>query len=88
VYEKHHLRRRGVGRAGRDAQTQADALAAAAHVRVVRLLAVSTGSYAGIPRPVGVTGRVMAAQVAVPTDVQPSDLSVNATVTVTYEIAP
>ncbi|MEA2719139.1 MAG: uncharacterized protein QOJ39_1003 [Candidatus Eremiobacteraeota bacterium] len=71
-----------------DAQAQADALAAAAHVRIVRILAMSAGSPAGLPRPFAVAGRVMTAQAAVPTDVQPSDLSVTATVTVTYEIAP
>jgi uncharacterized protein len=71
-----------------DAQAQADALAAAAHVRIVRVMSVTAGPAPGVPRPLPVIGRVMAAPAPVPTDVQPSDLGVTATVTVTYEIAP
>jgi uncharacterized protein YggE len=70
-----------------DAEGQAQAIAAAAHVRIVRVLAINGGSSAPPPRPL-VIGRVQSAALAVPTDVQPSDLTVNAAVTVTYEIAP
>ncbi|HEX3466257.1 MAG TPA: SIMPL domain-containing protein [Candidatus Elarobacter sp.] len=73
-----------------DAEAQAQALAAAAHVRIVRLMTISAGSYAPISRPVTI-GRVMAAGVAappVPTIVEPGDLTVSASVTVTYEVAP
>ena len=72
-----------------DAQAQADALAAAARVHIVRMLSMSAGgSTASPPRPFPVPGRIMAAQAAIPTDVQPSDLSVSATVSVIFEIAP
>ena len=71
-----------------DAQSQAEALAAAAHVRIVRVLSLSAGSSGGFPRPVPFARMAAAVPAPVPTDVQPSDLSVNATVTVSYEIAP
>jgi uncharacterized protein YggE len=71
-----------------DAQSQADALAAAAHVRIVRVLGMSAASYAAVPRPVPMFARAAAQAAPVPTDVQPTDLSVSAAVTATYEIAP
>ncbi|HZW54330.1 MAG TPA: SIMPL domain-containing protein [Candidatus Elarobacter sp.] len=71
-----------------DAESGAQAIAAAAHVRIVRLLTVSAGSYASVPRPVPQLARMAASAGTVPTDVQPSNLSVTASVTVTYEIAP
>lgn len=80
--------RAALGAAVADAQAQADALAAAAHVHIVRMLAMSAGAPASLPPRPFLAGRAMAAQVAVPTDVQPSDLSVTATVSVTFEIAP
>jgi len=52
------------------------------------VLAMSAGSYAAVPRPVPQFARAAAVAAPVPTDVQPSDLSVSAAVTVTYEIAP
>lgn len=69
-----------------DADAQAQALAVAAHLRVVRLLVLSSARQASVPRPLA-AGRLMVAA-AVPTDVQPSSLSVTATVTATYEVAP
>jgi uncharacterized protein len=71
-----------------DAEGQARALAAAGHVRIVRLLALSAVSYAPSPRAFQVIGAVTAARAPIPTDVQPSDLSVTATVSVSYEVAP
>jgi uncharacterized protein len=71
-----------------DAESGAQAIAAAAHVRIVRLLTVSAGSYAPVPRPVPQLARMAASAGNVPTDVQPSNLTVSASVTVTYEIAP
>jgi uncharacterized protein YggE len=71
-----------------DAASQADALAAAAHLRIVRIRAISAGSTA-VPRVFAPALRMAAAAPAVvPTDVQPSDLTVTATVSVTYEVAP
>jgi uncharacterized protein len=71
-----------------DAESGAQAIAAAAHVRIVRLLTVSAGAYAPAPRPFPQVARMAASAANVPTDVQPSNLSVSASVTVTYEIAP
>jgi uncharacterized protein YggE len=70
-----------------DAQSQAQALAAAAHVRIVRVLSLSAGNAPG-PPVVQRFAAAMAAPPTVPTNVQPSDLSVTATVSVSYEIAP
>jgi uncharacterized protein YggE len=70
-----------------DADSQARAIAAAAHVRIVRVLSLSAGGYApvsgGAPR-----FAAMVAAPPVPTDVQPSSLSVTASVAVSFEIAP
>lgn len=69
-----------------DADAQAHALADAAHVRLVRILTVSTG---GIP--IGRTTEVFATR-AMPappmTEIPASDLTINGNVSVTYEIAP
>ncbi|HEX3551169.1 MAG TPA: SIMPL domain-containing protein [Candidatus Elarobacter sp.] len=70
-----------------DADAQAQALASAAHLRVVRMLTLSATTQAYAPRPL-VTMRTMAAVPAPPTDVQASSLTVSATVTATYELAP
>jgi uncharacterized protein YggE len=70
-----------------DAESQARVLAAAGHVRIVRVVSLSAGSFSPGPRPFQVIGTVSRAA-AVPTDVQPSDLSVTATVSVSYEVAP
>ncbi len=72
-----------------DADAQAHALADAAHVRLIRVASVSAGSALPVPRPVPY--QRMAATVAappVPTEVAPSDLTVTASVGVTYEITP
>jgi len=71
-----------------DAQNQARVLAAAGHVRIIRLLALSASSYAPGPRQLQVVGTVTSRAASIPTDVQPSDLSVTATVSASYEVAP
>jgi hypothetical protein len=72
-----------------DAGAQARAIAAAAHVRIVRVLAIGTGGSVAPIRPVTRFAAVAgAAPPPVPTDVQPSSLSVTASVSVSYEIAP
>ena len=72
-----------------EAATQAQAIAGAAHVRIVRILSLSATSYAPTPRgALQVIGAVSAASRFIPTDVQPGNLSVTATVSVSYEIAP
>ena len=71
-----------------DAASQAEAIAAAAHVRIVRVLSIAASSYAPAPRMMIGSVVSMAAPAPVPTDVPPSDLNVRASVTVTYEVAP
>lgn len=71
-----------------DAGAQARALADAAHLRIVRILSIGNTQVPVRP----VTSYALAGQVAktlaVPTQIQPSDLTVSATVNVTYEVAP
>jgi uncharacterized protein YggE len=71
-----------------DAAAQAEAIAAAAHLRLVRVLAIGAGSNAAAPRVFAPMARAGTDMAPVPTDVQPSALTVSATVTVTYEVAP
>jgi uncharacterized protein len=70
-----------------DAESQAQALAAAAHLRIVRLMTVVAGSYTPVSRPVALA-RMSAVGAPQPTVVEPGDLTVPASVTVTYEVAP
>lgn len=70
-----------------DAQAQARALAEAAHLRLGRIVALApAGSAVQPPRPYALARGVAAA--AVPTEVQPSDLTVRASVSVTYALEP
>lgn len=70
-----------------DAQEQARALAGAAHLRLGRIIEIApSGGISPIPRPYALAGRAMA--VALPTNVQPSDLSVRAGVSLTYALEP
>ncbi len=71
-----------------DAAAQAQALADAAHVRIVRILSIGSASNAPIPFPRQQFAQMAMPAPAVPTDVQPSDLTVHATVSIRYEIAP
>jgi hypothetical protein len=70
-----------------DADQQAHALADAAHVRIVRILSIGAGSSQPGPRPLPQFARVALAA-PVPTEIQPGALTVHASVTVRYEIAP
>ena len=71
-----------------DAQDQARTLAAAAGVRLVRLTAIAPAG--SVPRPVPLLAGTprMALAAAVPTQIEPGDLTARATVTLRYEIAP
>jgi uncharacterized protein YggE len=71
-----------------DAAAQAAAIAAAAHLRIVRVLSIGSGSYAPAPRYLAPMTVMAGAAAPVPTDVLPSGLTVSATVTVSYEVAP
>lgn len=71
-----------------DAEQQARALADAAHVRLGRIQHIApAGPVLPGPRPVAFNRSVSAAA-PVPTEVQPSELNVQATVSVTYQITP
>lgn len=69
-----------------DAVAQARSLAAAAKVRLVRILAISPTGGAVQPLTIGAPRVMMAA--AVPTTIDAGDLTVRAGVTLRYEIAP
>ena len=71
-----------------DAEGQARALAAAGHVRIVRLRSIAANSSGASLGGLQVIGTVMSRAAAIPTDVQPSDLSVRAYVSASYEVAP
>jgi hypothetical protein len=71
-----------------DAGAQARALAAAAHLRIVRILSIGNTQLPTRPMTSYVLAGQAAKSLAVPTEVQPSDLSIAATVNVTYEVAP
>lgn len=69
-----------------DAVAQARSLAAAAKVRLVRLLAISPSG--GVVQPLTLAGTRVMMPAAVPTTIDAGDLSVRASVTLQYEIAP
>jgi uncharacterized protein YggE len=72
-----------------DADAQARAIAAAAHVRIVRVLTIGTAGPVTPIRPLMQYALVAGAPPPpVPTDVQPSSLSITASVSVSYEVAP
>ncbi len=70
-----------------DAVQQARALAGAAGVKLVRIVSIAPGGGV-IPRPMPMMRMTLAAQAPVPTQIDPSNLTVDATVTLSYEIAP
>ena len=70
----------------RDAGTQANAIATAAGLRLGPIRAINAGGSV-VPRQPVLMGRAMAANAApVPTEIQPSDIDVSASVTVTYDL--
>ena len=72
----------------RDAQTQAAAIAEAAHMRVAGVRTINAGGYfAPVPAPLQMAGRMSAAAAPnVPTEVQPSNIDVRATVSITFNL--
>jgi hypothetical protein len=70
-----------------DAVAQARSLAAAAKVRLVRILAISPAGGSG-PSPIMRPGARLMMAASVPTTIDPGNLTVDATVDVVYEIAP
>ena len=71
-----------------DAVAQAKGLAAAAKVRLVRILAISPSGSAGPEPLLRASSRLMTATAAVPTTIDPGNLTVQTSVGVQYEIAP
>jgi len=67
-----------------DALAQARGLAAAAHVRLVRIIEIAPAGSSPAPR----SGPLVMSALAVPTTIPPGNLTATATVTVRYEIAP
>jgi len=83
--DPHAAQRAAQSAAFDDAVQQARALAAAAGVRLVRILAIAPAGGGGIrPMPMA---RMALAAAPVPTTIAPGDLTVQAQVTVEYEIA-
>ena len=73
-----------LGAAMRDAATQAEALATAAHLRLGNVRTISSARELTPPAPV----MRMAVEAAVPTKIPPSQVNVIATVNVTYDLQP
>ncbi|MGD0052427.1 MAG: SIMPL domain-containing protein [Vulcanimicrobiaceae bacterium] len=73
-----------------DADAQAEAVAGAAHLRLARIASIEIGAAAQPIRPLTYMGTAVArsASAVVPTDIQPSSLSVRETVVVVYDLAP
>ena len=69
-----------------DAHDQARTLAAAAGMRLVRLVEIAPNG--NVARPVPLLGVARFAAAAAPTTIEPSDLTAHASVTLRYEIAP
>jgi uncharacterized protein YggE len=84
--DRRSVERAALAAAVADAYAQAQSVAGAAHVRIVRVLHIDTASGSG--RPVGPLLMSMAktAEAPVPTAIAPSDLTVAATVSATYVI--
>jgi uncharacterized protein YggE len=84
----HAAQRSAQSAALADAVAQAHALAAAARVRLVRILAIAPAGGGPVPIVRASARLMMSAADAVPTTIDPGTLTVNADVTVEYEIAP
>ncbi|PZR58506.1 MAG: hypothetical protein DLM50_03230 [Candidatus Meridianibacter frigidus] len=70
-----------------DAQQQAQAMAEAAHLRIVRVQSLQSGYYAQ-PMVMRAMGTAPSPTPQIPTEIAPGNLDVRATVTVTYLLAP
>lgn len=76
-------RNAAIAQATKDAQGQAQALAAALGVRLKQVIKATVG---GEPRPMPLAGRMMTMEANVPTPVEPGELTAPATVSLVYEI--
>jgi uncharacterized protein YggE len=83
--DRRAVERAALAAAVADAYAQAQTLAAAAHVQIVRVLHI--GNAAGLERPVPMAmSMARKTEVAEPTTISPSDLDVTNSITVTYAI--
>lgn len=73
-------------RAGEDARRQAEATAAALGVKLGRVLTASTGGPVVMPKAYARGGMVAMAESSAPTPIEAGDVTVNASLQVTYEI--
>jgi uncharacterized protein len=73
-------------RAGQDARRQAEAAAASIGVKLGKVLFATTGAPVVVPRPYARVGMAAMAEGNAPTPVEAGDVTVSATLQVTYEI--
>jgi uncharacterized protein len=71
-----------------DARSQAEALAAAAHLRLGPVVSISAGTSAPPIRPLLMARVATSPAPVVPTTIEPGDLTTNATVSAVYQIGP
>lgn len=87
IRDRRNAYRAALTRAVNDAQTQAQTLALAAHLRVIRLKSMQEG-YASAPPVPMIRTMAAASAVAPPTEISPGSVNVSATVTLVYEASP
>jgi uncharacterized protein YggE len=84
--DRRALYAQALAAAMRDAEAQAGALADAAHMRLAGIRTISAAPSDISPQPLRQVSRMAAAPV--PTEIQPSDVEVRASITVTYYLQP
>lgn len=84
VSQTRPLFARALGEAVQDARSQAQSMAAAAGLHLVRIRSMQQG-YPSAPAPVPMLRQMAAGVVNPPTDIQPTAVDANATVTIVYE---
>ncbi len=90
VADRHNARRRALAKATADARVQAEAVAAAEHLRLGRIISIAIDG--ATPRYFPQQGlafkTMMPAPTPPPTEIPPSAVAVQAGVTVTYQLLP
>lgn len=87
VRDEQTLKAQALSEATRQARANAEAMAAAAGVKILRVLSIEQGE-AHLIRPVREFALARAAEAAVPTPVEPGQIEVRAVVTLTVEVGP
>ncbi|HET9393105.1 MAG TPA: SIMPL domain-containing protein [Candidatus Rubrimentiphilum sp.] len=85
VSDNHALSLKALGDAVTQARSRAQAIATAAGLRIVRIRSIQEGYAQVYPQP---QAMAMSRLAGVPTQIEPSDVSMQASVTVTYEAQP